>query len=73
MEGTKRVLALILLMGLASGSAWAAGPYIYPAKGQSQQQMEQDKFDCYNWAKKQTGFDPMNPPPSVPPPPSSQP
>ena len=36
--------------------------YVFPAKGQSQQQTEQDKFSCYGWAKNQTGFDPMNPP-----------
>ncbi|MGR9073491.1 MAG: glycine zipper family protein [Gammaproteobacteria bacterium] len=39
--------------------------YVFPAKGQSETQMEQDKFSCYGWAKQQTGFDPMNPP-SVP-------
>jgi hypothetical protein len=31
---------------------------IYPAKAQSQQQMEMDKYECYTWAKQQTGFDP---------------
>ena len=36
--------------------------YVFPAKGQSQQQTEQDKFSCYGWAKNQSGFDPMNPP-----------
>ena len=36
--------------------------YVFPAKGQSQQQTEKDKFSCYGWAKNQTGFDPMNPP-----------
>jgi hypothetical protein len=31
--------------------------------------MEKDKFACYEWAKKQTGFDPMKTPtPSTPPP-----
>jgi len=35
---------------------------IFPAKGQSEQQMEQDKFSCYGWAKTQSGYDPMNPP-----------
>jgi uncharacterized protein YcfJ len=23
--------------------------------------MEKDKYDCYSWAKQQTGFDPMQP------------
>ena len=32
---------------------------IFPAKGQTPEQMEKDKYDCYTWAKQQTGFDPM--------------
>jgi len=32
---------------------------IYPNKNQSNDQMEKDKFQCYTWAKGQTGFDPM--------------
>lgn len=46
---------------------------VYPSQGQSQQRMEQDKFECYNWAKQQTGFDPMAMPTatSAPPPDSS--
>jgi hypothetical protein len=32
---------------------------VYPAKGQSNEQMEKDKFECYSWAKGQTGFDSM--------------
>ena len=73
MESVVRVLALILFLTLASGDAWAAEPYIYPAKGQSAQQMEKDKYDCYEWAKGQTGFDPMKPPSAAPPPPPSSP
>jgi len=51
---------LIVLASLAlfSYSSWADF-IIFPAKGQSDQQMEQDKFFCYDWAKKQSGFDPM--------------
>ena len=37
----------------------AQNPMVYPAKGQSQQQMEQDKYKCYGWAKNNSGFDPM--------------
>lgn len=33
--------------------------FAYPNKGQSQDQQERDRFDCYNWAKQQSGFDPM--------------
>ena len=28
---------------------------IYPAKNQSNEQTEKDKFACYSWAKGQTG------------------
>jgi hypothetical protein len=44
---------------LASGTALAQELYIYPAKGQSNDQMEKDKFECYTWARNDTGFDPM--------------
>ena len=36
--------------------------YVFPAKGQSAEQTEADKFSCYGWAKTQSGYDPMNPP-----------
>jgi hypothetical protein len=32
--------------------------YFYPTKGQSQEQQERDRYECYRWAVKQTGFDP---------------
>ena len=32
---------------------------IYPNNKQSSEQQEKDKFECYSWAKGQTGFDPM--------------
>ena len=54
-------------------SAWAQGePVIYPKEGQSQQQIEKDKGECYVWAKQQSGFDPMAPPTSSTPPPQAQ-
>lgn len=31
---------------------------IYPAKGQSQHQLNADRYSCHLWAVKQTGFDP---------------
>jgi uncharacterized protein HemX len=33
-------------------------PIVFPARGQTQAQMDQDKADCYAWAKQQTGYDP---------------
>ena len=31
---------------------------IYPKSGQSKEQQSADQFECHNWAKGQTGFDP---------------
>ena len=45
-----------------AGTLYAQQTFVYPKKGQSEQQMEKDKFECYGWAKQQSGFDPMNPP-----------
>ncbi len=51
----------IILLWLVGTGAFAQEPVVYPAKGQSQGQMEKDKYQCYSWAKQQTGFDPMQP------------
>jgi len=32
--------------------------YAYPEKGQSPAQLDRDRYECYRWAMKQTGFDP---------------
>jgi hypothetical protein len=34
---------------------------IYPKNGQTQEQQAADQFECNNWAKGQTGFDPTQP------------
>lgn len=40
----------------------ASGPggdlFIYPKNGQSEDQQATDKFQCHQWAKQQSGFDP---------------
>jgi len=65
------LVAVLLFLG---SSSWAAAgePFIYPAKGQSQQQLEQDKSACYRWASQQSGFDPMAPPTTTAPPPRQE-
>jgi len=50
---------LIFFICAAGQNALAADLTIYPAQGQSQEQLDKDKYECYSWAKKQTGFDPM--------------
>src|SRR4030043_591837 len=32
--------------------------YFYPKAGQTNEQQARDHYECYNWAVKQTGFDP---------------
>ncbi len=51
---------------------WAQDPIVYPAKGQSEDQMEKDKYQCYSWAKNQTGFDPMKTPTTTSAPPAKE-
>jgi hypothetical protein len=34
---------------------------IYPKNGQSQEQQAADQFECHNWAKTQSNFDPTQP------------
>lgn len=36
--------------------------YFYPSAGQTPEQQERDRFECYLWAVRQTGFDPSQPP-----------
>lgn len=36
--------------------------FVYPSKGQSQAQQDQDRYDCHKWAVDQTGYDPTKPP-----------
>lgn len=49
---------LPLLMAALPLSVFAQEPIVYPAKGQSSQQMAQDRFECHSWAVQQSGFDP---------------
>jgi len=45
---------------------------IYPKGGQSAEQQEKDKLECYSWAKNESGFDPMAPPTATEAPPQQQ-
>lgn len=41
--------------------AWAQQVFVYPQKGQSQQQQDIDTAECTRWAKQQSGVDPNAP------------
>jgi outer membrane lipoprotein SlyB len=62
----------ILVVSFFARVTLAQDPIVFPAKGQSQDQMEKDKFSCYQWAKNETGFDPMKTPTASTPPPQQQ-
>jgi hypothetical protein len=62
-------LAFILSASAQStGDAVAkkVGVYVFPAQGQSDEQMDDDESYCYTWAVKQSGYDPINPTVVVP-------
>ena len=64
---------LVFVATLVAGPALAQELIIFPSQGQSDDQMEQDKYACYQWAKKETGFDPMEVPKATAPPPKEEP
>ncbi len=43
--------------------------FVFPSRGQSQQQMDGDMADCQIWARQQTGLDPLAAPRATTPPP----
>ena len=59
MNNLLRTMVYSLLTLLVAGQAMAQELFIYPANGQSTEQQDKDKFECYNWARNDTGFDPM--------------
>ena len=63
---------LFILFVFTTTSLIAQDLIIYPAQGQSEEQTEKDKFECYTWAKKETGFDPMQMPTATAPPPKKE-
>ncbi len=70
MNSIWRMMTIAFLITVFStGAALAQDFVVYPAKGQSTQETEKDKFECYGWAKGQTGFDPMQMPTTSSPPP----
>ncbi len=65
------VAAVVLAVAsLGSGRAWAQatptlsqqwGLSVFPAKGQDRATQDKDEYDCYQWAKGNTGIDPLAP------------
>jgi hypothetical protein len=66
------ITSLVLVAALIAGPVLAQELIVYPSKGQSKEQIEKDKYECYQWAKEQTGFDPMKTPTATEAPPSQE-
>ena len=60
------------MLAAPAAAPLAQDVYAYPNQGQSQEQQEKDQFECFNWAKQQSGFDPMAAPTTSAPPPQEQ-
>lgn len=72
MKGMICLAISLSLVALFAGPVSAQDFFIYPNEGQSQDQLEKDKFECYSWAKQNTGFDPMQTPQASAPPPQQE-
>jgi uncharacterized protein YcfJ len=48
------------VLTIGSPAALAQDMYVYPAKGQSEQQLSTDRYECHRWAVAETGFDPVD-------------
>lgn len=72
MEGPRQLTAVFVGALFATNLAFAQELFIYPANGQSAEQLDKDKYECYSWAKNDTGFDPMAVPKATSAAPSAQ-
>jgi hypothetical protein len=66
------VLLTMICGACLTGSVLAQELMVFPNEGQSAEQQQQDEFECYNWAKGQSGFDPMAPPTATTAPPAQE-
>jgi hypothetical protein len=44
-----------------NGSGSAGDVYVYPRNGQTEEQTQNDRYECHSWAVSQSGFDPTRP------------
>ena len=45
-----------------ASSTTAGQMFLYPRKGQSEEQQAKDRYECHSWAVNQTHYDPTQPP-----------
>lgn len=56
-----RTACVLVTVSALAGTASAQQVFVYPQKGQSQQQQDIDSAECARWAKQQSGVDPNAP------------
>jgi outer membrane lipoprotein SlyB len=58
------------IAALVAGAPAAVGQqlFVYPANGQSDEQLANDRYECHRWAVKETNFDPTDFGDTAPPP-----
>ena len=67
MSSVRRInLLLIILFLFAASEALAQDLFVFPNRGQSNEQMQRDRMECHAWARQQTGFDPFQASPGAP-------
>ena len=66
------LLAVLVAAAVAVPAAIASDLIVYPNSGQDQAQQDKDNYECYGWAKNQSGFDPMAAPTATEPPPQQE-
>ena len=44
--------------GATEQASAAPDPVVYPAEGQTEEQIDQDRYECHRWAMEQSDFDP---------------
>ena len=54
-----RSLLVFTTASILSSATWAADLFVYPAAGQTPEQQQKDEYECYAFAKSNSGFDPM--------------
>jgi len=59
------IAALTIGIAAAVANAQSSGMSIYPSKGQTQEQLAKDKYECNQWAVGQSGFNPGMPAPTT--------
>lgn len=62
MKRSSILISSLIFLGLLTSISYAQKDDVYPYKGQSQEQILQDKKACYEQAMSESGFDPLLPP-----------